>query len=157
MPSNGVVFIFFLPCLWEDMVTLWTYLTPPSRGIQDVVSQIYQKALSLRVMMCLLTFFRNGRACVGPYRTKSKCRQVVNPDINCHLHRLISCSSMRRLRDLLAPILPFPSNAFLMQLPLVCQAFPVHKFTFEGSKSSPVTALRYSDNVSIVNLKEVSL
>ncbi len=69
------------------------YGRPPSCRIYNVVSQIYQKALSCDMFA---EDFRKGGARIGPHRTKTsygKCGQVVNLDVNRHLSRLISCSS----------------------------------------------------------------
>ncbi len=75
-----------LPCLWEE--TIWT---PSASRIHNIICQFYQKAQSSPVVTCLLTFSEMAEPGIGPYRTKCKCRQVVNLDINCHLHRLVSC------------------------------------------------------------------
>ncbi len=63
----------------------------------NVLSRINQKALSSQVVDVFADVFRNGGAHIGQQRTKSKSRHVVNIDINCHCHRLVSCSSALRL------------------------------------------------------------
>ncbi len=40
-----------LPCSWEDTIG-----TPPSRRIHNIISQMYQKAPTSWVVICLLTF-----------------------------------------------------------------------------------------------------